>query len=227
MKKLIAILGIACISASIIAQTSSENENRFRLKDNKYLTSGFFGVGFIQNENDYYKLGGNSINFDIGSMHRYQFKPRFALIGTVQYSYYNYKLQDAANEPVFNNVVLGGKPYNNIKKEAFRTHNIAASAGYRYYIVKPTQNTNNSGLFVDLSVQGDFAFSKYYKLKLNGQSNIKRRDKEAFNPLTTSYVARVGWNWFSIYARYRVDEAFNSKRLPMDVPPLTIGIQFL
>jgi len=93
--------------------------------------------------------------------------------------------------------------------------------------VKPTRNDNNAGLFVDLSVQGDLAFSKYYKLNLNGQSNVKRRDKDVFNPLTTSYIARAGWGWFSIYARYRVTDAFNSKHLPMDIPPLTIGVQFL
>ena len=229
MKRIMIILGIVCISASTLAQSSSEEGILSKLRDsrNKYLTSGFFGLGFIQSENDYYKLGGNSINLDIGSMHRYQFKPRFALIGTVQYSYYNYKLHDAASEPTFNNVILDGKTYDNISKQVFRTHNIATSAGYRFYLVKPGRNDNNAGLFVDLSVQGDLAFSKYYKLKLNGDSNIKLRDKDIFNPLTTSYIARAGLGWFSIYARYRVTDAFNSKHLPIDIPPLTIGIQFL
>ena len=228
MKRIVMILGIACISASTMAQSSSENENRFRLKEkNKYLSDGFVGFGFNQNENDYYKLSGSGINLDIGRMHRYQFRPRFALIGTVQYSYYNYKLQDAASEPIFNSAILGGKTYDNISKQVFRTHNISASAGYRFYLLKPKKNDNNAGLFADLSVQGDLAFSKYYKLKLNGESNIKHRDKDVFKPFTTSYIARVGWGWFSIYARYRVTDAFNSKDLPMDIPPLTIGVQFL
>ena len=225
MKKVIIFLVIACISASNYAQSASEDE--FFSKLSKYLSSSFVGLGFVQNETGYHKLDGSSVNFDIGSMHRYQFKPRFALIGTVQYSYYNYKLQDAASEPIFNNAILGGKTYNNISKQVFRTHNIAASAGYRFYLVKPTRNTNNDGLFVDLSVQGDLAFSKYYKLKNKGESNIKHRDKDAFNPITTSYIARVGWNWFSIYARYRVSDAFNSKYLPIDLPPFTVGVQFL
>ena len=227
MKRVIVILGIACISASAIAQSSSENGNRSRLRDNKYLSDSFVGLGFIQGENDFYKLGGSSINLDIGRMHRYQFRPRFALIGTVQYSYYNYKLHDAASDPIFKDVVLGGKTYDNIGKQVFRTHNISASAGYRFYLVKPERNKNNAGLFADISVQGDYAFSKYCKLKLNGESNVKRRDKDVFNPFTTSYIARVGWNWFSVYARYRVTDAFNSKHLPMDIPPLTIGVQFL
>ena len=228
MKRLIIILGIACISASAIAQ-SLENETRFRLRDgrSKYLSDSFVGLGFIQGENDYYQLGGSSINLDIGRMHRYQFKPRFALIGTVQYSYYNYKLHDAASEPIFNDIVLDGKTYDNISKQVFRTHNISASAGYRFYLAPPKRNSNNAGLFADVSVQGDFAFSKYYKLKPNGESNIKRRDKDVFNPFTTSYIVRIGWNSFSVYARYRVTDVFNSKRLPMDVPPLTIGVQLL
>ena len=229
MKKIIVILGIACISASSIAQSSSENDLRSKLREsrNKYLSSGFAGFGFIQNKTNYYDLSSSGINIDIGSMHRYQFRPRFALIGTVQYSYYNYKLRDAASEPTFNNVVLGGKTYDNINKQVFRTHNISASAGYRFYLVKPKRNDNNAGLFVDLSVQGDLAFSKYYKLKINGESNLKHRDKDVFNPLTTSYIARAGLGWFSIYARYRVTDAFNSKHLPIDIPPLTIGVQFL
>ena len=229
MKRIVLILGIVCISTSIFAQSTSEDALLSKLREsrNKYLTSSFVGLGFVQDDKDYYKLGGSSINLDIGSMHRYQFRPRLALIGTIQYSYYNYKLQDAASDLTFNHVILDGKTYNNMKKQVFRTHNIAASAGYRFYLVKPVRNDNNSGLFVDLSVQGDFAFSKYYKLKNKGESNVKHRDRDVFNPFTTSYITRVGWGWFSIYARYRVTEAFNSKHLPIDIPPLTIGVQFL
>ena len=229
MRKVIMILGIACLSVSTIAQSSSENGNRLGLRGNKYLSGGFVGFGFIQDVFGFYEVaGGNSTNLDIGRMHRYQFKPRFALIGTVQYSYYNYKLHDAASEMSFNYHVLeyahiDGK----ISKQAFRSHNISTSAGYRFYLVKPKRNDNNSGLFADVSLQGDWAFSRYYRLNHKDGSKIKRRDKDLFNPFSTSYIARIGWNRFSIYARYRVTDAFNSNHLFFDVPPLTIGVQFL
>ena len=50
---------------------------------------------------------------------------------------------------------------------------------------------------------------------------------DAFNPFNASAIARIGWkNNRAIFARYRFTEAFNPKELPMDLPPLTIGIQF-
>ena len=212
----------------------SENETRPKPKTTqyKYHESSFFaGWGFIlpDNGSDYYTvLGGKSINIDAGWMHRFQITRRFALGGTFQYSYYNYKLRDAASEPVFMEEVLG-KPFTkeDINKQTYRSHSISPSVFTRLYLIPPPRRSNDCGMYIDLGVQGDYAFSKYLKFHTQSEGKDKYRDDYAFNPFTASAIARVGWNGFALFARYRFTDAFNSKALPMDLPPVTIGIQIL
>ncbi|MDR1119512.1 MAG: PorT family protein [Dysgonamonadaceae bacterium] len=266
MKKLATLLCIACITASVTAQSSvrignmeiivrksvhdrdtvlqvaaeepdppcpQENEPRSSSRTNPYahhVSSFFTGIGLIlpDNSNDYYTvLGGNSIGIDAGWIHRYQLSRRFALGGTLHYSYSNYKLRNAAEEPAFMEEVIG-RPFvgEDIAKQTYRCHAIAAGAYTRFYLVAPRKYTGNDGMYIDLGAQGDFAFSKYYKLKTNSRGKYKYRDSYAFNPFTASAIARIGWKRYAVFARYRFTDAFNSKVLPADLPPLTVGIQF-
>ncbi|MDR1172458.1 MAG: PorT family protein [Bacteroidales bacterium] len=210
----------------------SENETRPEPRKNpyKYHVSSFFvGMGFIlpDNGNDYYTvLGGSSISIDAGWVRRYQISRRFALGGTFNYSYCNYKLRDAAENPVFMEEVIG-KPFarKDISKQAYRCHDIAAGAFARFYLVPPKWR-NNDGMYIDLGVQGDFAFSKYYRFNTHSEGKDRYHNDYAFNPFTASAVARIGWSWFAVFARYRFTDAFNSKALPADLPPVTIGILF-
>ena len=211
----------------------SENETRPKHKNNPHKyhhSTSFCGIGFIlpDNSSDYYTaLGGKSINIDIGGMQRYQISRWFALLGTLQYSYYNYKFRDAASEPDFAREVIGWNyAANDIRKQVFRSHNIAAGVFTRYYLVPPKLRNASSGMYIDLGAQGDFAFSKYCKLKTHSEGKRKIRDNYAFNPFTASAIARIGWDSCAIFARYRLTDVFNSKALPMDLPPITIGIQF-
>ena len=229
----------------------SQNETRPQNSFKQYYTSTFFwGLGFIlpDNSSDYYTtLGGKSINFDAGWVHRYHLTRKFALGGTFQYSYYNYRLRDAATEPFFVDEVIGREfVRTKIKKQVYRNHNVSAGAFTRFYLVPP-KNSGNDGLYIDLGAQGDFAFRKLYKIKTQSERKNKYFNDYAFNPFTASAVARIGWsrrewnifnvnisdNWDwkccksrAIFVRYRFTDAFNPKALPMDLPPITIGIQF-
>jgi hypothetical protein len=192
----------------------------------------FMGMGFVlpDNGSGYYTvLGGSSHSLDFGRLHRYHFAQRFALLGSYQYSYYNYKLRDAAADPAFADEVIGKTFANNeIKKQVFRSHNFALGTSLRFYFVKAKgRDYDKGGMYLDLGVQGDLAFSKYYKLVPHEDKNRKRRDGYAFNPFTASAVARIGWDNFAVFTRYRFTDAFNQKALPMDLPRVTIGIQFL
>ena len=201
----------------------------------------FGGIGFIMpdiGKDDYYTvLGGNSINLDIGGMRTYHVSRRIAFGGTLNYSFYNYKFRNATVETDFNRNVLGGKEFvdNDVQKQVYRTHNISAGLFTRIYIAPlKTRNGNISGsrsrFYIDLGAQGDFAAFRY--CMLNTQSEKKKRYHEdyAFNPFGASAIVRLGSSLLpgksAIFARYRFTDAFNSKILPMDLPPLTIGIQF-
>jgi len=233
-------------------QENVTNKPKANTLTRRTYSDGFWGIGFIlpDNSSSYYTtLGGNSINIEIGQMSRYHFSPRFALGGTLQYSYYNYKLKDAVNEPNFNDVVLGNKTFANddIRKQTFRSHNAAAGAFTRFYLIPPEIRNGrireNNVIYIDLGAQGDFAFSKYAMLKTHSEGKKKYNEDYAFNPFSASAIARLGWkksrwnvssnkwnfegsNSRAIFVRYRFTDAFNQKALPMDLPPITIGIQF-
>ena len=196
-------------------------------------TTEFVSVGFILPGNGYYStLAGNSINIDVGSMRRNHLSPNFAIGRTLQYSFYNYKLKDADENPYFNDKVLNGEHIakNDINKQVFRSHNVAASLFLRSYLVPP-KNRGNDGLYIDLGAQGDFAFSKFYMLKSKNDGK-ERYHNDNFNLFSASAIARIGWNggWLgnkhAIFVRYRFTDTFNKGALQMDLPPVTIGIQF-
>jgi len=224
----------------------SENETRPKPKfKRRTYNDGFCGIGFIMpdiGKDDYYTvLGGNSINIDIGGIRVYHFTRRFALGGTLNYSFYNYKFRDAVNDPEskFNQTVLGGKEFfnNDVQKQVYRTHNISAGLFTRFNLV-PLRTTRDgtivggrSKLYIDLGAQGDFAASRFCMLKTQSEKKKRYHEDYAFNPFTASAIVRIGSSFLpgshsAIFARYRFTDAFNSKALPMDLPPLTIGIQF-
>jgi len=212
-----------------------ENENRSKPKIQYQSTRFFAGAGAVYPNygSDYYTvLGGKSINIEAGWIHYKLISRWFALGGTLNYSYNTYILKDAANEPNFVKEIIGMEFDNDdIRKQVYRSHNIAVGAFTRLYL-SPVQ-VNNRGItirgnrkFIDLGLQGDFTPYKF--CMLNTQSEGKKRYHEdyAFNSFTASAFARIALsNDWALFARYRVTEAFNSKVLPMDLPPLTIGIQ--
>ena len=213
----------------------SENETRPKPQNTfkKYEKSdGFLGFGFIIPDNSagyYTTLGGNSFNFEIGSMKRYYLTRQFALGGTLQYSYYNYRLMDIYKEPVFRETVLevdDDQDFKKINKEAFRSHNIAASLFTRYYLLPP-QKRGKGGLYVDVGAQGEFAASRHYMLKYDDGGKDYYKSPLAFNPFNASALARIGRKNKAFYFRYSLTDVFNQKELPMNLPPMTIGIMIL
>jgi len=219
----------------------NSNQPKPKPKFKQYEQTSFFG-GFgavLPNESsDYYTvLGGSSFNIDAGWIRCHMLTRWFALGGTLQYSFYNYKLRDAASDPKFVEEIIGAEfAKDDIRLQAYRSHNITTSAFTRFYLT-PLQTRNGriisgSGkLYLDLGAQGDFAASRYCMLKTQSEKKRRYREDYAFNPFGASAIVRIGCNLLpgsksAIFARYRFTDAFNSKVLPMDLPPLTIGIQF-
>jgi len=60
------------------------------------------------------------------------------------------------------------------------------------------------------------------KFENGGKDYYKKPD--AFNPFYSSIVARVGRKNSALFFRYRLNDVFNQKQLPMNLPPITIGI---
>ena len=213
----------------------SENEIRPKPKKTKHVpykqTDFFCGIGFTlpDNSSNYYSvLGNKSIAVDAGLMHRYQISRRFALGGTLNYSFYNYKLRDASSEPIFRYEMLDNRDFDidDIRKQVYRSHNIAVSAFIRFYPV-PLKNPYSSGLYFDFGAQGDVTVDTHYLIETRSAGREKFYNDYAFNPFIASAIARIGSGSVAFYARYRFTDIYNSKVLPMELPPLTFGIQFI
>ena len=211
----------------------SENETRPKPKNHRRSdrTETFCGIGLILPDNggSYYRIvDGNSINIEVGGIKTYHLANWFALGGTLQYSYYNYRLKDIDQEPSFNNTVLDGQPFDrDFKKQAFRSHNIAASVFTRFYLIY----NGDRRLYIDLGAQGEYAVFRHYMVKFGKKDKEYYKKEYTFYPFNASAIVRIGCkllpgNNSAIFARYRFTDVFNPKELPMDLPPITIGIQF-
>ena len=214
----------------------SENETRSKpktkIKSYPYHKSDFFGgIGFVlpDNSNNYYTvLGNKSISVDAGWMHRYQLARRFALGATLNYTYYNYKFRDVISDPSFRDEVLNSKDFTmeDVRKQVYRSHNIAVSAFTRFYLIPP-KNRGNDGLYIDLGAQADVAVDMYCFIDTYSEGKKKFYNDYAFNPFIASAYVRAGSGSGAIFARHRLTDVYNSKVLPIDLPPITFGVQII
>lgn len=64
-------------------------------------------------------------------------------------------------------------------------------------------------------------------LKVNtAETEMKYRDGRSFNPFNVGLQCSLGFNGFSVYAKYRLTNCFNHYNIELEVPRLNIGIQF-
>ena len=198
-------------------------------------SSVLMGGGFILPDNGsefFTTLGGSSISIDFGGIRRSQISRRFALGATYMYSFSNYGLQNAAENPKFKDEVIGDRHIVDISKEVYRSHNLALGFFTRFYLMAPKKR--NDGVFIDLGAQGDYAFNRSYKVTaLEGGRKFSDGDEYFSNPFYASAVARLGgiWLWntknsHALFVRYRFTDALKQNVLQMDMPPITIGIHF-
>ena len=111
-----------------------------------------------------------------------------------------------------------------IRKQVYRSHNIAVSAFFRLY---PAPKSLGYGLYFDFGAQGDVVVSPFYLIDTHSEGKKKFYNDYAFNPFIASAIARIGSNSCAFFARYRFTDIYNSKVLPMELPPLTFGVQFI
>ncbi len=189
----------------------------------KNFTEFYAGLGFAMNtkEESYMPLYfGNSYNFEFGW--RYMYKPsKSYAIGTFfQYSYYNYRLKDAA----VNDAIVSGVP-GDVQKEYFRTDNLGTGIINRIYLFPVGYG---KPVHIDFGGYVDYSFSKRYKVKtvINGDKDkIKYRDGSKFNPIQAGLHGAVGVGGVNVYVRYRLTNLFNQDFNIAELPRWTLGVQ--
>jgi hypothetical protein len=200
----------------------------------KHEHVGYFGLGmnYPGNSDDIYPLAG-SFNLDVGGSEIFRLSRHFALVGSLGYSFYNYRLRNVVGaDAEFDEITDGRIDADRIKRQMFRSNDLATGIYTRFYLITPRWNglnssTSDRGVYIDLGVQGDWAFAKYVKIKYNkGGGSEKFHDNYAFKPFNASAVVRVGWSNVAFFGRYRFTDTFNHNVLSGEVPRWSFGVLF-
>jgi len=198
-------------------------ETKMKYCHKRHYSETFFGVGLTVNDNNekympiYY---GNSYEIQIGFKDVYR-KDRssFATGSFINLSFDSYKLDKA----YLHNPLVVNEDIGTIRKEYYRTSNLTAGLFARLYL--------NKTIFLDFGPYGEYAYNKKYKVFIalmgdKGESKIKYRDGSRFNPFNAGIQCSIGFDDFSVYAKYRLTNCFNPDKIELEVPRLNIGIQF-
>lgn len=199
--------------------------DRFGVVKSKYPRSYedmFVGIAMavpLRNEEHLPMHYGSSHSIEVGFKYFYRPVARYA-IGTLwQYSFYNYRLKDAAANGTFVSDVPG-----EIRKESFRTDNIGTGLINRFYLFP----MNNRPFMLDLGGYVDFSYSKRYHVKTieNGKNTKhKYRDGSKFNPIQAGLYGAVTKGSYSFFVKYRLTNLFNPDAVSMELPRMSMGIQ--
>jgi hypothetical protein len=111
----------------------------------------------------------------------YRLSRHFALMGTLGYSFYSYRLKNVIGTDAEFDEITNGITADRIKRQMYRSNDLAAGLYARLYLVAPKHDRYNSGMYIDLGVQGDWAFAKYVKIKYTDGGKNKFHDNYAFN----------------------------------------------
>jgi len=113
--------------------------------------------------------------------------------------------------------------FGNHKRERLSTHNLSFSLCDRFNFGR---RGNILGIYTDIGFYGDFVFrathlyvDEFYDSNspITGHTKtvVKNNRLEYINRMNFGLTARVGWEWGSFYAMYRIND------LVLDHPPLT------
>lgn len=205
--------------SSIIVLGKKEVKPKYPRRYNDF----FFGLGIAipVNRGDYMDIDYGRINtIELGYKYFYKPSKGYAIGTTFQYTYYNYRLRDAA----LNNLIVQDVP-GVVKKEYFRSDNIGTGLINRFYLFPMKRNP----FMLDLGGYVDFSFSKRYNVKseVGGKINkYKYRDGSKFNPLQAGLYGAITKGDYSLYVRYRLTNMFNPLEIQPELPKLSVGIQF-
>ncbi len=191
-----------------------------------YLGSGFV-IGNMENS-PFELLYGNSYSIDFGIKARYQFNPTYSWIFYLGWLHNRYKISDGTD-----NDFLGGRiNLNNdnnytVDNERFRTWGVSFNFGNRFNFDRKKKFKEN-GKYIEVSAYGSYNFSRKYLLTMHENNDIKinwrYQDPTLFNPFEAGVQVNFGFEYFSIWGRYRFTDCFNNDKIETKLPPFVAGI---
>jgi len=226
MKYILAIiffsLSIGAFSQDILLQQNvkADTVRPTRGPNLKNFLQGYVGLGFPLHTNEElsYTRPGVSTCFDLGMRYKRRFTNYLAMGLDLGINSTSYKIKQNGSKTVPDTLIN--------EKEKIQINTAESAAWLR---INVGRRGNAIGNYLDMGAYGGWNFQKKHK------TTNKNGDGEKVKVLTSNlkYVgnfsygllARIGVNRFSLTARYRVSDIFNSSYAMPELPRLTVGIE--
>lgn len=194
-------------------------------RNRKHYYHGYFSTGVSlgatkDNKSPVKELLSNHIN--LGLRYKLKISDFYSLGCDIAYSIYNYRLEDD-DERTF--------PFEkHYKKEKIDLHSVSFGLYQRFNYIGRGGRGDYIGNFLDIGVYGNWSFSNRYLYKEKFNDNEQKRKFTVYSPdfinvLNYGVLARVGYNRYVVYARYRLSELIKTDMGYSDLPPFTVGLQ--
>ena len=210
----------------------SEPSSEFINQKKTYETLNI-GLGMIvpMSDNDSLAMssGAFSNSFSITSREKYRLTDQLGIGYSLGYNVDNYHLeQDSAQ------LLWTGE---DLDKQRLTVHKIMGDVFFRVIFTKPN---DKPGIFLDLGAQANWNIGRRMNIedsvdkKTIGASRVEAsyRKLAYVNPFEAQALARIGLNYVSIVAKYRITDLFvahestyGDKQLP-NLSPIIVGLEF-
>ena len=207
------------------------NRNKKKEKKEKYNfwdSEAYFGLGFVVGNmsNTAARLEhGESYSIDFGIKSIYRVTGIYALTFNTGFMHNRYKIANGVANNITGNAVTAIPADFIIDSERFRTWGLSLSIGNRFNF----QKTRNTGNYLELSVYGNYTFSRKYIVDYEGANKVSatvtyKSINNLFQPFEVGGQVNLGFHWFNVWGRYRFTDWFDSAQTPVQLPRFVVGL---
>lgn len=181
---------------------------------------GYIGLGFplYTNENVNYTKPGVSLNFDLGLRYKRRITNYLAVGLDLGTNTTGYKLKQTDPKTIPDTVIND--------KEKIQ---ISTLSGSGYVRINVGRRGNYIGNYLDLGAYGGWNFQKKHKTTNENTDGEKVRLSTTRLKYVENFsygiLARIGMNRYSLTARYRISDIFNSSYALPELPRLIVGVE--
>jgi hypothetical protein len=228
MKKLALLIAIVALNLTLNAQTVVMKQNvladsaksHFGPNQRNYVNT-FISFGFVLGPSE---NAGSAVNygisnhFDIGIRYKLKLCNHYALGTEVSYNMHSYNLKQE-KEKTFPDTLVH-------KKESYTDNAFELGIFQR---INYGRRGNYMGNYIDMGAYGSYVFSavNFTKDKLDNGNVVRTKISHLnyYEPLGYGFFARLGFNRYVIYAKYRMTDVFVKSCSYPELPRFVAGIQ--
>jgi hypothetical protein len=185
-----------------------------------YIKYGLI-LGPAENESSNIRYG-RSYDLNLGLRYKKKINSFYSLGFSFEYNQQNYSLEQDSGKLTPDSIL------HKTERLQFNYFNLVLYNRFNY-----GKRGNIIGRYVDIGVYGGLGFGIIHHTRDEFNPSfvgaeivdITRRKLDYVNRLNYGVLARIGFNKWAIYGKYRLSDLFNDKRNLAEMPPLVVGLE--